>query len=202
MNGLESIVGQVAGVVFILGFLPYIFSIVKGDTKPNRTTWIIWTAIGTVSLVQDYAVGSRSSIWVSAGAVLGPFVIAILSLKYGSKEKDSTEKYYFMGSLAALILWYFTGSPLMGLALNIFIDFCGAMPTILKTWKDPESEDFSSWVMFLTGNLINLFAVRELIALSSIYPIYLYTLSFGMVFIIVRKYRSRSQIEDKIKQPT
>lgn len=185
--------GQIAGLVFILGFMPYIYSILKGETKPSRTTWVIWAVIGAISLIQDYAVGSRDSIWVSLGAAIGPLSIALLSLKYGTHEKDSSEKYYFIGSAIALLVWFLTGSPILGLALNILIDFIGAMPTIIKTWKDPYSEDLTSWLFFLVGNSLNLFAVDKVFSLKSLYPLYL----FFIAFVIVALSSKRFLIRDK-----
>ena len=36
---LQGLLGQLAGTISFLGFVPYIIEIVQGKTRPNRATW-------------------------------------------------------------------------------------------------------------------------------------------------------------------
>jgi len=46
----QSIIGVAAGLLAFVAFIPYIISILKGETKPQRATFAIWSAISLVTL--------------------------------------------------------------------------------------------------------------------------------------------------------
>ena len=80
---LQELLGQLAGIVSLLGFFPYILATVQGKTRPNRATWWIWTLVGGMLCASYAASGAQHSIWVPVSYVVGPFITAILSIKYG-----------------------------------------------------------------------------------------------------------------------
>ncbi len=53
---LTEIIGKVAGVVAVLAFVPYIWSVLKGSTQPSRASWLIWSVLG-VSILADLFAG-------------------------------------------------------------------------------------------------------------------------------------------------
>ena len=60
-----QIFGKVAGILAVLSFFPYIRSIVKGETKPERATFVIWSVLSFVTLFAYFASGVRDAIWVT-----------------------------------------------------------------------------------------------------------------------------------------
>src|SRR5690242_6850853 len=83
VDGMSELVGQVAGALALAGFAPYVVSILRRRTVPNRATWIIWTVVGGMLCASYYAAVARGSIWVPVGYVVGPLVTALLALRYG-----------------------------------------------------------------------------------------------------------------------
>jgi hypothetical protein len=51
-------VGQLAGAISFLGFVPYIIEIAQGKTRPNRATWWIWAVVGAMLCASSYASGA------------------------------------------------------------------------------------------------------------------------------------------------
>src|SRR6185295_20064326 len=76
-------IGIIAGIIALSGYIPYIISILRGKTKPNRATWFIWAMIGGLLAISYAAAGDPKAIWLPIGYFLGPFVTAILSIRYG-----------------------------------------------------------------------------------------------------------------------
>ncbi|SHO56679.1 hypothetical protein [Vibrio quintilis] len=191
MPELTILIGKIAGIIALLGFVPYTLSILKGETQPNRVTWWIWTIIGFLLCVSYYSSSSDGPIWVPVSYVAGPLVTALLSIKYGYGKLESFDKYCLGIAVFSVLIWFLTGSAFYTLLINIFIDLLGAIPTIRKTYHIPESESKTSWLMFLVANLMNIVAITNWTLMDTVYPIYLSAISVIMVLLIFRAKKER-----------
>src|SRR5689334_14534853 len=126
----QALLGQIAGAASLLGFLPYIYEIVQGKTRPNRATWWIWTVVGATLCASYYASGARHTVWVPVSYVVGPLVTALLSLKYGEGGSGRFDRACLGVCLLSLPAWWLARSPLAALMINIGVDLLGALPTI------------------------------------------------------------------------
>ena len=162
-----------AGVLSLIGFIPYWWAIVQGSTCPNRATWWIWTIVGIIIAFSYRASGAESTMWVPITYVIGPFCTALLAIKFGADGWTKLDMTCLLGVGIGLILWGVYRSPHLTLGLNIGIDFLGALPTIRKSIRDPYSEDLFSWLLFAFANMINLLAVDLWEWQIIVYPIYM-----------------------------
>jgi hypothetical protein len=165
--------GIIAGVLTLIGFIPYWRAIVQGETRPNRATWWIWTIVGIIIAFSYRASGAESTMWVPITYVIGPFCTALLAIKFGADGWTKLDPICLLGVGIGLILWVVYRSPDLTLGLNIGIDFLGALPTIRKSIRDPYSEDLFSWLLFAVANIINLLAVDLWEWQIIVYPIYM-----------------------------
>lgn len=184
MPDIAAVSGKVAGIISLIAFLPYILAILRGQTKPNRATWWIWTIVGFMLGVSYHSSGANHTIWVPVSYIIGPLIIAILSIKYGEGGWTRFDRNCLLGAGVSVVLWWIFSSPFIALLINLFIDFMGALPTIRKAYNKPESEDRTAWALFFTGNTANLFAVEKWTFAISIYPIYMF-LASGMIMALV-----------------
>lgn len=184
MFDFTDFLGKVAGVISFIAFIPYIIAIFKGKTKPNRATWWIWSIIGFMLGASYYFSGASKTIWVPVSYVVGPFIIALLSIKYGKGGWSRFDKVCLFGAGFSIFLWWLFDSPIVALMTNILIDFLGLLPTIRKAYLEPETEDLTAWLLFFLGNTLNLFAAEAWIFTIYIYPIYMF-LGSGIVTMLV-----------------
>lgn len=166
--------GMVAGFVSLVAFIPYIISILRGKTKPNRASWWIWTVVGFMLAASYGASGAKDTMWVALSYLIGPFATAILSVKFGEGGWTQFDRVCIICAALSAVLWFIFDSPVVALLINIIIDGAGALPTIRKTWSEPENEDRLSWALFFTGNALNLLAVNPWTFAIAIYPLYLF----------------------------
>lgn len=171
---MYEIVGKIAGVISLVAFVPYIVAILRGKTKPNRATWWIWTIVGIMLGASYYFSGANNTLWVPISYIIGPLAIAILSIKYGEGGWNRFDRYCLLGAMTSAILWWLFDSPFIALLINLFIDFLGALPTIKKVYKKPETEDRTAWVLFFLGNVVNLFAIETWVFTIAVYPVYMF----------------------------
>lgn len=166
--------GMVAGVVSLVAFIPYIISIIRGKTKPNRASWWIWTIVGFMLASSYSASGAKDTMWVALSYLIGPLLTALLAIKYGEGGWTRFDRACIACAAMSAILWFVFDSPLLALLINLIIDGAGALPTIKKTYTEPENEDRLSWALFFAGNTLNLFAVNPWTFAIAIYPLYLF----------------------------
>jgi hypothetical protein len=191
MMNWHATFGIASGLVLLLGNVPYILSIRRGDTRPSRVTWGIWTIIGLILLWSSYISGATNTLWLLASLVISQSLITFYAFKYGQGKWQQLDKFCLAGAGLSLLLWLVSGSPLVALLMNTTMDMLGAVPTIRKVYRDPSSEDLVFWLMSFTSALLNLFAIEQLSLSFVIFPTYLFILNITMLLLITRPKWSR-----------
>lgn len=184
MPEIAEIAGKLAGIISLIGFIPYIIAILRGKTKPNRAGWFIWTVLGVTLGASYYFSGAVHTIWVPVSYAIGPLIVFTLSIKYGEGGWSRFDIFCLVGAGISLVLWVIFKSPVVALVTNLIIDLLGALPTIKKAYKKPESEDKIAWIIFFIGNVTNMFAIEELSFAITAYPIYMLLVN-GLITALV-----------------
>jgi len=202
MTDTANLLGQMAAIIVLAGYFPYIISTIRGRTRPNRATWIIW-AIVTIIIAVSYAEsGATSTLWVAIVNAAMSVCVALLSLKYGVGGWTPFDRACLFASLASLALWQLSGSPLTALGINVLVDAIGALPTIRKAYYEPETEDRLTWVLYLIGYTVNLAAVDAWNLAIAAYPAYLFCLCAVMVWLLFLRGNKKPQGRENAYQPT
>src|SRR3990167_6846765 len=185
MQNIHQIIGITAGILALVGYIPYIISILAGKTRPNKATWFIWALVGGLLAFSYLAEGDANSIWLPLGYFVGPLITALLSLRYGYAAWSRVDTYCIIIAFISIIPWLFAKNAIFTLLINVFIDSTGAIPTIIKTYHEPDTEDMTAWTIFFIANTIKLFSISDW-NLAAIYPIYLFFLAGEMIILILR----------------
>lgn len=178
----KTFFGILAGIFSLLGFVPYIITICQGKTQPNRASWSIWAALGIVLAVSNYDANAKETMWLLSSYAFCQLIIAVLSIKYGEGGWNIFDRTCLLGAGLSIILWQLFDSPSLAIFICIAIDSLGALPTIKKSYYQPETEDLLSWMMFWIAGTFNLCALDRL-SIVSAQPIYLF--SFNSIVIIL-----------------
>ncbi len=182
----KVIFGLVAGVIAFLAYIVYIISIFRGGSKPNRATWWIWAFMGLVVGLSYYFSGAVNTIWVPVVEFLGPFLIAILSLKYGEGGiDDKTDIICLIGAFISILLWIIFKNPVVALVTNLVVDSFALIPTIKKSYLRPEGEDFWAWFGTGVADSLNMFAVERFSFAILLYPIYMLVSDLIIILILI-----------------
>lgn len=193
METFARLAGIVAGILPVVALIPYVISVRRGDTKPNRATWWIWTLVGILTIASYRSSGADQTIWLAVAYAFCPFVIAIFSIRYGQGGWDRTDRACLLLTGISLIVWWALQSALAALLIHIFIDFLGLIPTLKKVYFQPRTESRLAWTLAWSGCVINMFAVEEWTLAIAAHPIYHLLSSFAVVVLIWRKERKVSE---------
>lgn len=184
---LQEILGIIAGIIAFSAYIIYYYAILKGETKPSRATWWIWTVVGTIIGLSYFFSGATYTIWVPLGEALGPLGVAILSVKYGVGGWTPFDRWCILGASISLAIWFASGSALLALLSSLCIDLSAALPTIKKIRKDPSTEDKFAWSLTSLANFMNMGAVNTITFAVLIYPIYAAIIDLVILFYIWRR---------------
>ncbi len=182
----HSIVGMASGIVLLLANIPYIMSIRRGDTRPNLVTWGVWTTIGLILLGSYQAIGATHTRWLLIAQVVSQFAITVLAFKYSRGKWQRLDGICLAGAGVSLILWWFSGNPLVALLINTAMDLLGAIPTINKIYCDPTSEDLGFWTLSFLAAVLNLLAIENFSLSFTVFPVYLLILHIVVLTLLTR----------------
>lgn len=185
----EFLFGISAGAIGFLGFIPYVIGTLRGTTKPNKTTWLIWAAMGVIIAASYFSAGASDSAWLPAAYAIGIFIVAALSLRFGEKGWTKLDLFCLLGAGVGLLLWWLTSEPTFALYLTITVDAIGFIPTLRKAYERPESEDRLAWCLFLVADALNIFAISEWTLAQASYPVYVlvFTLALNALLYLPKR---------------
>lgn len=190
----RAIAGVAAALVSLAGFVPYLAAAIRGRARPNRATWIIWTVVGGMLFASSRAAGAGPAAWLAASYTLGPFVTALVALRFGVGGWTRFDRACLAGALLGIGLWLATGSPTVALACFLAIDACGALPTVRKAARDPRSEDPLAWILFTGGNALDLLAVPRFTFGAAAFAIYMFAVAaLVLALLAAGRLRARSR---------
>jgi hypothetical protein len=189
---LRLLLGITSGVIAFIAYLMYIVSIIRGKTKPSRVTWWVYAFMGITIAVSYDLSGASNTIWLPYVEFTGPFLIALLSIKYGEGGFDDwTDKICLIGVFLSIALWFILDSPLVALVTNLVIDSFAIVPTIKKSYQRPEGEDLPAWLGTGFADVLNLFAAERFSFAILIYPIYMLVSDLIIIFILFFRRRNK-----------
>jgi hypothetical protein len=96
---------------------------------------------------------------------------------------------YFCGVLSglALVMWWLTKNPNVGIVFAISSDALAAVPTIMKSWMNPETESIWPYVVGIFGAATSLVVAALRIFSAYGFPIYLIVTNLLVLLAIYRR---------------
>ena len=179
----------IAAFATLLGASIYIRSMFKGQTKPNRVTWFMWSIAPFIASAAALSNGVGWAVIPVFMSGFSPFLVLIASF-FSKKAYWKTSSFdYLCGTLSgiAIILWYLTSSPNLAILFAIVSDALAAVPTLSKGWRNPETE--SAWP-FMIGifSPITSFLVATTWGFAELaFPIYLIVINVLLVFSVSKR---------------
>ena len=180
-----ELAGYFAGILGLLAFVPYIRATLRGQSKPERASWLIWVIADVTIIFSLLAKGATDSLFLTIAFGVGDIIIFLLSFKYGYGKGFLKRDYIALcGVLLAIILWYLTGEAAVAVFLVIVIDGIGAVLTIIKSYEDPKSENVTRWILDAFASLFACMAVGEWNLVLLAFPLYVLVESIVIVATI------------------
>lgn len=191
----KNVLTLIAGVLFLLGFVPYIRAIVRGETKPAKASWVIWATLDTITLAGMFFKNAINGQII--GAVIGAWVVVILALIYGTRGWTKLDKYCLGGAVLGIALWVAFDNPVLGIVVSNIVVFLGAIPTFKSAWGDPSREDKMAWTIYWLSCVCAVLAIPAWTLADATQPVIFFITETVMMYILYVRARAFAPIQTK-----
>ncbi len=181
----HEIAAAISGILTFVAVVPYVRDMLRGTTRPNVVTWGLWLLVQGIFASAQYTSGASWSIVLPLTEMLTVgFVVFLALIGYGYGKYARLDIVCFLLAIAAIVLWQLTQEPLFALIFSVVADCIAAIPTLVKSYKDPSSETASSYLLVVAGALFALLSSRLWNLPNLLWPAYLFALN-GSIFCLV-----------------
>ena len=175
--------------ISFLGIMRYVTATIRGFSKPNRVTWIMWSV---APMIATFAALSKGVTWAVLPVFMSGFGPAlVVAASYFNKNAYWKISKFDLGcgffSLLGIILCVITKDANYAIIFAILSDFFAAIPTIIKLWKYPETENISAFVGGIFSAITAFFAASSLSFSSVGFSTYLIVVNVLMIFAYYKK---------------
>ncbi len=170
----------VAGLMVVVGAPLYLRDILGGRTRPERTTWLIWSVLAIVAFVSQLKLGARWSLVYIGLTALGSLTVYILSWRHGIGGWKGGDKLALGIAGMGIVLALAMRSPEMAIFGVMLADFAGAVLTIQKAYRRPGSETTITWVLAGSAWLLTTLSVGTRRFDLIVYPLYMAAICFAV----------------------
>jgi hypothetical protein len=170
----------------VLGQIVYLRDTLRGTTQPNRVTYLLWAAAPLLAFTVEIqsGVGLRALLPLMAG--LGPVAVLLASWASRSAAWRITRADLACGALSVLgtVGWWITREGLVAIAAAIAADFLAGVPTVVKSWRYPETETAVAYAGASANAIITLLTVTRFALIEVAFPAYIFMLASTQLAVI------------------
>lgn len=176
-----------AGLLNIVGCSVYFIGTIKGTTKPNRVTWFLWALAPLIAFFAQIQQGVGLISFFTLSNALGPLLVLVGSFV----NKHSLWKITLFDiscgvlSLLGLFFWYLTQVGNIAIFFSIASDLLAAIPTIVKAYRVPETENARAFLVGTTGSLLGVLTINTWTFANYGFALYA-LLCNGLIFLLVQ----------------
>lgn len=176
-----------ASVFALVGNIPYLVNVLRKKVQPHPYTWFIWTLVSGTVFFGQVAKGAGIGAVPTFVAEVFTLIIFLLSLKYGFKNIQRIDTYFFIFALLGIIPWILTKDPTISVIVAVSIDLIAFVPTLRKTWKYPSTESSLLYSMNVLRHILTLFSLQAYNIATTLHSIAMITTNTLMVIFLARK---------------
>ncbi len=145
--------------------------------------WALAPLIAFAAQIQK-GVGLTSLMTFSVG--FSPLLVFLASF-VNKKSEWKLEKLDIVcgiSSFAGLILWAFSREPNVAIFFSILADLLASIPTVIKSYRFPETENYKIFLFGLINSGIALLTIKQWNFETASFPIYIFGITTLLVYLI------------------
>ncbi len=167
----REVLAAIAVVITFVAYVPYIRSILRGDTRPHVFSWIIWGLSTFLAFIGQLAGDGGIGAWPIGISGLITFYVAFLAWQ---RRADTTitpiDWVFFVAALGALPLWWATGDPLWAIIVLTVVDILGFAPTFRRAFHQPFIESVPYYLLMAVRNCVAIAALEVYSLTTVLFP--------------------------------
>ncbi len=165
------------GSIFnLIGSSSYARDTFLGKTSPNRVTWFMWALAPLIAFAAQISKGVGLSSMMTFMVGFGPLTIFIASF-FNKKSVWKISKFdVICGSLSlgGLVMWLLIREGNVAILFALLADFLAGVPTIIKSFRNPETESSLVFLFGAVSALITLLVLKSWSFEYVAFPLYIF----------------------------
>jgi len=186
-----------AALLAIAGNVPYVLDVLRGKVKPHAYSWFVWSIVSCVVFFGQLVKGAGVGVIATGASEIFTIIIFLLSLRYGFKGATWSDTVFLVIALLGLIPWYLTKDPTISVIVVVCIDVIAFVPTLRKTWQDPDSENPYLYISNVVRHILALFSLQAYNIATMFHSIAMITTNTSMTIFIYRQESKHANGSDK-----
>lgn len=169
-----------------MGTAVYLRDTLRGTTKPNRVTWLLWAFAPLLAATVEFrdGVGLRALPTFMIGFM--PLLVFIGSFHNPASVWKVRRIDYACGlmSVVGSVVWLVTRNGVLAISAAIAADFLAGLPTVMKSWTHPETETVHSYIGAVISMAIVLLTITHWTFEVAAFPVFIVCMGSVMVVLV------------------
>lgn len=169
-----------------LGAALYLRDTLRGTTKPNRVTWLLWAFAPLLAAAVEWrgGVGLRALPTFMVGFM--PLLVFVGSFHNRAAVWKVRRIDYACGamSVVATVVWLVTRNGVLAICAAITADFLAGMPTVVKSWTHPETETVYSYLGAVISMAVVLLTITSWNFEEAAFPVFIVCMAAVEVVLV------------------
>lgn len=177
----------IGAILSLVGSLNYVINTLKGKTKPNRVTWFLWALAPLIAFSAEIQKGVGLPALMTFMVGFGPLMVFIASFVNKQSYWKITKFDIVCGALSilGLLVWAVLREGNIAIAMTIVADLLAALPTVVKSYKEPKTESSLLFLFASINATITLLAVKVWDFAHVAFPMYI-LLICSLLFVLIQ----------------
>ena len=179
-----AVIGTLIGAV---GSIAYLIDTVKGKIQPNRVSFLLWSIAPCIAFAAQMEQGAGMEALMTLSTGFLPLLTFVASFVNKKSVWKLTRFDLVCGALSilGLILWQITKVGNIAIVFSILADGLAAVPTIVKSYRYPDTEIAWPWIAAPLGIILTLLTLKELTFTNSSFIIYILIVN-TVIFLLIQ----------------
>jgi len=172
-----------------IGGIGYLIDTVTGKVQPNRVSWFLWSLAPLIAFYAQIRQGVGNEALVTFIVGFEPLIVLIATF-FNKKAQWKIQKLDIICGILSLLgiaLWLVTKIGNVAILFCILADGLAAVPTIVKSWHEPESESSLIYFMGFINSIIGLLVIRNWQFEN--YAFLLYLTAVGLLLFVLIQFK-------------
>jgi hypothetical protein len=173
---LDIVLSIIGATISVIAAILYLSSIIRGQTRPQRVTWGVWSLAGILGLWASFDGGAGVGLLVAATGVVLVTITFLCSLipKYGKPGGEPSDKWVGMAAIIAIIAWRVLHfSPSIAVTIAIIADASVLWLTVREAWRQPEAEALWPWIIGTIAEILGIISLGHYNYSAAAYSVYI-----------------------------
>ncbi|MFT7507758.1 MAG: hypothetical protein ACI92I_000926 [Acidimicrobiales bacterium] len=188
----------VSTVIASIGGIHYLWLTIQGRVQPNRLTYFFWGLFPVIAFFAQSSIDVSSVMWITlAMGVLPASVFAVSFLNPAAYWKIQKRDYLLAAiAVASMSLWYITNNPMLAIIFALLADMFASIPTFIKSYTDPYSEDWRPYAISCVAFFVGVLAIQTWTFAEYSFVLYFFVATLLMSTLIYVRQSSTVRVEN------